>query len=613
MTTTERVPLEELARLPSFAGVKASPDGERIAFYWDRTGRFELYELDLRDRTWRAVTDGEAPRQLHAGFVWSPEGDRIVFNKDVEGDERQALHVLDLKAGGVTALDHAPTSMDYAVEVHPDGRRILVNSTRGGQMNVHLYDLGRGDEAAWTALTAFPAPASAVGFSPDGTLIAFNANESGDFKNGDGYVMNADGSEVRRVFSVRPGAKDTLSAWHPDGRRLAVTSDASLGRRVGLLDLASGETRWFTPDDEAIEEYAGRFSPDGRRLAVIRSREATLMPVLYDVETGEAHEPALPPGVASSAEFVLGGEKLLVTHSTGARRPELLLHDLATDTSEVLLPADYGSIDPDAFVAGEYLRYPTFDGREVPAILHVPHGAKPGDRLPALVHVHGGPTGQFWRGFDLYAQFLASRGYVVLSPNIRGSTGYGVAWRDANLRDWGGSDLEDVAAGADFLKSLPFVDPARVGVFGGSFGGYMSYIAAVKKPNVFRVAVPIVGITDLHRLYEDNARVMPQLGYYFRSMMGDPEADADLWRDRSAITHAEHLRARMLILHGTNDPRCPVNQARGFRDRLVELGRREGEDFEYHEFEDEGHGSGGDIAGKIRSYRLLADFLARRL
>ncbi len=613
MTATERIPLEELAKLPTVLGVRASQEGQHAAFYWDVSGRYELYALNLTTGERRQLTHGEAPKSPRAGFVWSPDGSRIAFSRDTDGDERQALFVLDVASGTVRAAQHAEGSMDYAVEFHPDGRSLLVNSTRGGQLNVYRLDLGAQGEGAWTALTRFAAPAQAVGWSPDGARVAFNSNETPDFKNLDGYVMNADGSGQTRVWHVRDGSQDALHAWHPHGGHVAVSSDADGHTRVGLLDLMSGEVRWLTPADGVTEEVAGRFSPDGRWLSVIRNRDSSLTPVLYDVQSGAERALNLPEGVVAGTEFVLDGAKLLLTQATTTTRAQVLLYDLATDTPEVLLPAEYGALDPADFTEGQYVRYPSFDGQQVPALLYVPRAAQePGARLPALIHVHGGPTAQFFRGFDPQAQFLTDRGYVVLCPNIRGSTGYGVAWRDANLRDWGGGDLEDVAAGAEYLRGLPYVDDARLGVFGGSFGGFMAYLIAVKKPDLFKVSVPIVGISDLPQLYADNSRVMPQLGYYFRSMMGDPEQDAALWRDRSAVTHAANLKATMLMLHGVNDPRCPINQARGFRDALLAHGREEGRDFEYLEFEDEGHGA-GDIAGKTRSYRLLTDFLARRL
>jgi dipeptidyl aminopeptidase/acylaminoacyl peptidase len=238
-----------------------------------------------------------------------------------------------------------------------------------------------------------------------------------------------------------------------------------------------------------------------------------------------------------------------------------------------------------------------------------PRDIAAGEKLPAIVHVHGGPTAQWFRGFDPFAQFLADRGFVVIEPNIRGSTGYGVAFRDEALRDWGGKDLEDVAAAADYLKTLPYVDASRLVVFGGSYGGFMAFIAATKKPDIWRAAVAWVGISDLHKLY---VKSMEHFKYYFREQMGDPEKDFALWRDRSAIEFADKLKAKLLMVHGVNDPRCPVEQSQIFRDRLLELGRKEGEDFEYVELTDEGHGS-SDIQQKIRTFRILADYLEKVL
>ncbi|UCC64812.1 MAG: S9 family peptidase, partial [Anaerolineae bacterium] len=372
-------------------------------------------------------------------------------------------------------------------------------------------------------------------------------------------------------------------------------------------DVATGEVRWLTP--EGHNEHAVRFSDDGHYLSALRNEDSTVRPMVYDLATGEGRLLNLPPGFGVSGSFFDGGRKLLLTYNTDTRRPELLAYDLTAGTWQTLLPAEYGSIDPALFVEHEYVSYPSSDGLEIPAILYKPRSASAGARLPAIVLVHGGPTGQWFRNFNPYAQFLADRGYVLLLPNVRGSTGYGVEFRDMNIKDWAGGDLEDVAAGAAYLKSLPYVDADRIGVFGGSYGGYMTFIATVKKPDLWKAAVAWVGISDLHRLYESS---MPHFKYYLRQMMGDPQTDADLWRDRSAIHFMGNLEARLFIVHGINDPRCPIEQARVVRDRLLELGRVEGEDFEYVELGKEGHGS-GDIEQKIRSYRLLADFMERRL
>ena len=146
-------------------------------------------------------------------------------------------------------------------------------------------------------------------------------------------------------------------------------------------------------------------------------------------------------------------------------------------------------------------------------------------------------------------------------------------------------------------------------VFGGSYGGYMTLIAATKKPELWRAAVSWVGISDLHLMWEESKE---HFRYFLREQMGDPEQDRALWRDRSAIEFADRLQAKLLIVHGVNDPRCPISQSRLFRDRLLALGKREGQDFEYVELTDEGHGS-ADIQQRIRTFTTLADYLERTL
>ena len=608
-----RIPLEELCKLPSFYLPAVSWKGDRVAFYWDKTGQMELHVMDLATRETRQVSHGEVPRALRAGFAWDRADRSIVFAKDAGGTEQHDLYRINVETGAVTQLTNDPSAQEYAGQFSPDDKwlTVLTNKRnpaapdRPGQLN--LWKM-RADGTDYAPLTNYAFPVFGGQWSPDGTLIAYATNEDvTDLKNTDSYIVNADGTSARKVLSVKKGSKDTIADWHPDGKRLAVTSDASGQNRAGILDLGSGQVRWLGKDN--VEEHAIRFSKDGRLLAAIRNFESSVRPIVYDVETGAAHELTLPDGFAVGASFFDADRKLLVTFSSDVTRASLVSYDLATDTYQTLLPAEYGTIDRSVFVEAKHVYYKTFDGKKVPALLYAPRDIAPGERLPAIVHVHGGPTGQWFRGFDPFAQFLADRGLVVIEPNIRGSTGYGVDYRDAAIKDWGGADLEDVAAAADYLKTLPYVDPERLVVFGGSYGGFMSFIAATKKPDIWRAAVAWVGVSDLHRLYEKS---MEHFKYYFREQMGDPEKDRALWRDRSAVEFAHKLRAKLLMVHGVNDPRCPVDQSRIFRDRLLELGRKEGEDFEYVELSDEGHGS-TDIAQKIRTFNILADYLERVL
>ncbi len=280
-TSKGRIPLEELASLPTFSFVTPSYSGDKIAFFWDKTGRFELYSMDLHTLEVRQLTDGQAPKGLRAGFVWTRDDAALIYARDRDGDEQNNLFFLDLETGRVEQLNDEPNTQEYAGQVHPDNARLAVMSNRGGQMNLYTLDL---ETREWVQLTDFKAPAFAGKWSKDGGWLAFASNESPDLNNRDGYLVRGDGGEVKRILRVREGSQDALADWHPDGRRLAVTSDAGGTNRPGILDLETGETRWL--GEEGVDEHASEFSKGGEWLVTIRNRDAALMPVLYRVETG---------------------------------------------------------------------------------------------------------------------------------------------------------------------------------------------------------------------------------------------------------------------------------------------------------------------------------------
>jgi len=607
------IPIEELAGLPTLYHFEVSHGGDSVAFYSDRSGRIELYVLDVNTKAITQLSHGEVPRALRSFFIWDPTDSYLVFAKDNAGNEQHDLFRIDVKTGAVTRLTEDPKAEEHAIDFSPDGRWITVTTNKRrpdapdkpGQMNVWIM---KADGSEQRPLTTFANPAYGGRFSKDGTKLALNASEEPPgARNRDGYVMNADGSDLKRVFRVRAGAHDELAGWHPDSMRIAVTSDASGTHRAGILDLGTGQVRWLGA--EGIEEHATRFSKTGKYLLVLRNVDSQLQLIAYETETGNARTVPLPAGIVSQAQWANDDRRIVALYSTPTERPTLALHDLETGTTQILVPAEYGSIDRHDFVDAQHVWYESFDGLRIPALLYTPRDVNPGTTLPAMVYVHGGPTSQWTRGFDIFAQFMASRGFVVIEPNIRGSTGYGVPFRDAALRDWGGKDLEDVEYAARYIRSLPQVDPERLCVYGGSYGGFMTFIASTKKPDLWKAAVAAVGICDLHAMWDESYE---HFRYFLREQMGDPEKDRALWRDRSAIEFAHQLRAKLLMVHGTNDPRCPVSQSRMFRDKLVSLGKREGADWDYVEYTDQGHGS-VDIAAKTARMRLIAEWLDRAL
>ncbi len=608
---TGKLDLEALVRLPSLLFPKLSWQRDRFAYFWDGTGRIELYVRSTDHDDARQLSHGEVPRSLRWMPIWDRADRSLVFIKDVGGDERNDLFRIDVESGTVRQLTDRPAD-SYPTEFSPDNRWILLFSNlagRGGRAQSNLWRVPS-DGGAPEQLTDYPSPVSVFGFgtatwSPDGRRIAYSANETDDPRNQDVYISDADGSNAQRVYRGRVGSMDGVAAWHPDGRRLAIVSDVGGRNRAGVLELGTGEVRWLGAG--RVDEVPVHFSPDGRSLLAIDLDGVNLAGRTYDVSNRRGSTLRMDGGVVMSADFSSDGRSVLAWYQSPVRRGEFTRLS-AHRPPQPLLPAAYGTLDRSLFVSPRTIRYRTFDGRRIEALLYVPHHPTPRGH-PALVEVHGGPTGQFFRYFDTLAQYMASRGFAVLQPNIRGSTGYGAEFQDLNRKDWGGGDFKDVVAGTQYLARLPYVDPKRIGIWGGSFGGFMTYIATVKEPDLWHAACAWVGITDLDLLYNESRE---HYKYYFAEQMGNPAENKDLWKDRSAIYFADRLRAKLLIVHGINDPRCPIDQARRYRERLLALGRREGVDFEYVELGEEGHGS-YDIEQKLRSARIVASFFERTL
>jgi len=612
--------LEALATLPTLAHPTVSPDGSEVAFYYDVTGRNELHVLDLETGEIEQWSDGEVPRNARWYVEWAADGDAVYFHLDEDGDEQNDVHRIS-RDGDVEPV----VEMDGQVAVHDvgdDGETLLVGSSRDGQMNVYRHDLAAGET---TKITNHDRAVWGSHLSPDGDRVAYSTNESDDYDNRDVFVAAADGSAARNLEIGDTGAESAPADWHPDGDRLLVSDNTPDLGRVGVYDLDADDVTWF--GDGEYEEAPQCFTEDGERILATRSRDAVSVPVVYDVESGEGRELDLPDGVAGfgmAGDASISATEVALTHTTPTTRTELLAYDLDADETETLVEPEYGPFEPADFADAEYLTVESdgVPGTDQHAVEHDPYetfdiGAllyDSGERpSPLIVNPHGGPRARDTKRFDLYTQVLASMGFSVLKVNYRGSTGRGREFVEELIDDWGGAEQGDVATAAEHvLVDRDWLDEDRVVVFGGSYGGYSAYWQAVQYPDLYDASVAWIGLTDLEDMYENT---MP----HFRTelmekYLGTPEASPELYAERSPVNHVENVDAPMFLVHGVNDRRVPVSQARIFRDALDDAGYDEGErgDYEYEELGEEGHAS-SDQDQKLRMFRLLEDFLDRRV
>ena len=608
--------LEELASLPTLAHPTASPDGTEIAFYYDTTGRNELHVIDVDSGEITQWSNGEVPRNARWPVDWAADGDQVFFHLDDAGNEQNDVHAISREgeAEAIVEMDGQVTLQD----VGENGESLLLGSSRDGQMNLYSHDLVAGET---TKVTSYDRAAAGGQLSPDGEHIAYTTNETDNFDNYDVYIANADGSEPRNLDLGETGAESGPSGWGPDGERLLVTDNSTDLGRIGVYHLDSDEVRWL--GDGEFEESAEAFMPDGERVLGNRARDAESVPIVYDLETGEATEFDLPAGVAAfGVESVLDEDRVVLTHTTPTQRPELLAYNVSTHEYETLVEAEYGPFDQADFADAEYL---TVDSDGVPettqaAIEHDPYdeleigallydsGRRPS---PLIVNPHGGPRSRDVKRFNLYTQVLVSLGFSVLQVNYRGSTGRGREFVRELMDDWGGAEQGDVVVATEHvLDEHDWVDEDQVVVFGGSYGGYSAYWQMVQYPDLYEAGIAWIGLTDLEDMFENT---MPHFKTeLMQKYLGTPEENPDLYEERSAVNYVENVDAPVFVVHGVNDRRVPVSQARIFREALEAADYEEGEDFEYRELGEEGHAS-SDQDQKLRMFELLADFLDHRV
>jgi dipeptidyl aminopeptidase/acylaminoacyl peptidase len=310
---------------------------------------------------------------------------------------------------------------------------------------------------------------------------------------------------------------------------------------------------------------------------------------------GERTLPAIPLGVIRSMAVAPDGSSIALMLGTPTQSSEIYIVDLVADETRRITWGMLGGIPEAVFIEPTLIRYPTHDGREVPAWLYRPAGNGP---FPVLLSIHGGPEAQERPNYSyngLY-QYLLSQGIGVLAPNVRGSSGYGISYQKLIHRDWGGDELKDFEFAHRYLQSLDWVKSDRIGVFGGSFGGFATLSCVSRLPDLWAAAVDLVGPSNLVTFAK---AVPPTWRAFMAGWVGDPYTEVDFLMSRSPISYVDQIRTPLFVIQGANDPRVVKPES----DQIVERLRERGVDVRYDVYEDEGHG----FTKRSNSLKALGD------
>jgi dipeptidyl aminopeptidase/acylaminoacyl peptidase len=584
MPSAAPVPIEDLFYSRRVSSPSWSPDGKQIVFTTNLTGRNNL---------WVVNSQGGWPLQLTVsddrqnGSVWTPDGKWIVYQQDFGGSEYYDLFAVPSNGGAPVNLTHSPDVSETSPMISPDRETMAMDykPKTSPTTDTALMDRKTHSVRNLTNEQAKDHGWQAVDWSSDGRyLIADRRNAASS----DSSVFRIEVT-TGKSEELTPHSGNVLyigSAISPDGKSVLLSSTEKGGySNIAILDIASKKLKWIT--DMQWEAHAAGFSPDGKFAAYVVNADGLQTTYLYNMASGTATAVAMPPGLTIPAGnanvFSPNSTSLLLQYQSSQRPSDLWVYDVAAQKPRQLTFSAVAGLNPDGLPAAQLVHYKSFDGKMISAFLWVPFNLKRDGSNPAIVIPHGGPTGQTIDSFNATAAALASRGYICIAPNVRGSTGYGMEFQKANYQDLGGGDLQDEVYATKFLIDTGYVDAKKIGITGGSYGGFMTLMAIGKTPDIWAAAVEAYGIIDWYTMLQHED---PFLQEYEKSLLGDPVKDKSVYEATSPIKYIRSEKAPLLILQGENDIRVPKEEA----EQVYEILKKEGRTVDAHYYPAEGHG-----------------------
>jgi len=607
-----RYPYESFAAIRRYVDFEFLRLSGWIAYVCDASGQFNI---------WRQRTEGgeeESPPQQLTDFrddvvrrlYASKVDDMIVFFADRNGDERYQIYEMQVDGSPEMLTGSSKVSHQFGQEcISPDGRLLAFSSNerdpRG--LDLILYDREAGEQTNLTEGGDFLAGI----WSKDSRLLL--ATEICRFDLYRTVLLDIE-SDERRYLTPDEGTGESVRytpfGFSPDGSTVYLLSDRDRDTRgVMVYSVRDEAFSWLLTSEWNIEfsnalYFGAALSRDGERLAYALNEDGYSSLLIRDLRTSEEERFDVPRGKILDLKFSPDGGRLGMLLSTPKRPMEVYALELREMRLSRRVRAHAGDVPEEDLVEPELLRYESFDGLEIPAFLWLPKGV--GDeKIPAIVSIHGGPMAQERPVYNVVYQCLVNHGYAIMAPNYRGSIGYGKDYERLIYKDYGGGDLKDYEGAALWLRDRDYVDKDRIGVFGSSFGGFATLSCVTRLPDYWKAAVDMFGPSDLLTHVRSYRAEMSR---HVRELVGDPDEDEELLRERSPINYVDDVKADLLVIQGARDPRVVKAES----DQIVEKLREAGKYVEYHVFEDEGHGA-TKKGNRVKMEKMTIDFFERRL
>jgi dipeptidyl aminopeptidase/acylaminoacyl peptidase len=604
---------------PEISGAQLSPDGRHIAFLKPLKGTRNVWVKAASEPFEKARPVTADTKRPIGQFFWSRDSRFVLFVQDQGGDENYNVYAVD-PAAAPPAGAEVPAARNltaakgvrafiYAVpKSEPDAIYVGLNDREAAWHDLYKVRISTGERQLLRKnterLTGW------VFDTKDQLRLATRSAENGDTE-----VLRIDASGFSKIYSCNVFETCSPVQFHKDGARAYMVSNKGDGvdlMRLTLLDVATGaETVVESDPQKRVDIDNAIFSEKADELVAtvyVDDRQR----IYFKDPAFEADyrlvEKQLPGRQLTFRSPTADEQRWIVSAGSDVEPGEAYLYDRASKTLTLQYRV-YEKLPRATLAPMTSVRYPSSDGLEIPAYLTLPKGVAP-TGLPAVVLPHGGPWARDTWGYDAFAQFLANRGYAVLQPNFRGSTGYGRRFLDAGNKQWGERMQDDLTWGVKYLTARGIADPKRVGIFGGSYGGYATLAGVAFTPDVYAAGVSLVGPSNLLTLLDSIPAYWEAGRKLFYERMGDPSTPAgkaQLER-QSPLNAAAKIRTPLLVIQGANDPR--VNKAES--DQIVIALRDRGFPVEYIVAPDEGHGFARPV-NNMAAFAAAERFLATHL
>ena len=579
--------IEQFMDTEQIFGSAFSPDESKVMISSKKTGIFNAFEIDIASGEISQVTDSKEDAIFARSYF--PEGDRIIYTSDQGGNEITHIYTRD-DDGSTKDLTPDSTAKAQYYGWNHDRDGFYYGSNKRDPQFFDLYQTKvissdtEGDIYETSLLYQNNEGLNPSSISDAGNYIALTKVITTN--NSEMYLMDTKDGSVKHLSEHEGDVQYDPQYFSKDGSKLIYATD--LDREFMYLvsyDIASGKTETLeTADWDIVYSY---LSHNGKYRVTAINNDAKTEMKIYDQSSGEQIKlPGLPEGEVTSVN-ISDSEKLMTFYVSSSKSPNnLYIYNFDTKEMKKLTDTMNPDIDSDDLVAGEVIRYKSFDGMEIPALLYKPKGLKPGEKVPAMLMIHGGPGGQTRLNYTPRLQYFLNHGYAILAVNNRGSSGYGKSFYAADDLKHGDEDLRDCIESKKYLATLDYIDADKIGIMGGSYGGYMVMAALTFAPEEFDVGVNYFGVTNWLRTLNS----IPPWWESFREALykelGDPVADSVKLYNKSPLFHADKITKPFIVLQGANDPRVLQVES----DEIVEAAKNNQVPVEYLIFEDEGHG-----------------------